>query len=90
MRHSGVLRAIVRTSVLVTAVAVGALVHGTPAAAHVTVHSASAVPGAHAMLTFRVPNEKDTASTIAVEVKVPQDTPSRPCLCDRCRAGPSR
>ncbi|HLL65254.1 MAG TPA: YcnI family protein [Micromonosporaceae bacterium] len=46
-----------------------------PASAHVTVSSANATQGGYTKLTFRVPNEKDTASTTKVEVNLPTDTP---------------
>lgn len=42
-----------------------------PAFAHVTVNPSSAAKGSYAKLTFRVPNESDTASTIKVEIEVP-------------------
>ncbi len=43
----------------------------TPAFAHVTVNPSSAAKGSFAKLTFRVPNESDTASTTALEVNFP-------------------
>jgi periplasmic copper chaperone A len=52
--------------------ALGAL----PASAHVTVSSAgNASPGSYAQLQFRVPTEKDNASTTAVQVFLPADQP---------------
>jgi len=45
------------------------------ASAHVTVSSADAAPGGYAKITFRVPNESDTASTVALRVQVPTDSP---------------
>lgn len=60
------------------AVLLGALAAGllaAPAAAHVTVSAPSATQGGYARLTFRVPNEKDTASTTQVEVNLPADQP---------------
>ncbi|MBB3676244.1 YcnI family copper-binding membrane protein [Modestobacter versicolor] len=54
----------------------GVLVAGTGvASAHVTVSSADASPGGYGKLTFRVPNESDTASTVALRIQVPTDTP---------------
>jgi uncharacterized protein len=41
------------------------------AAAHVTVQPASAPAGAETVLTVRVPNERDDASTVKVDVKLP-------------------
>ncbi|MEU8615395.1 YcnI family protein [Actinoplanes sp. NPDC048791] len=46
-----------------------------PASAHVTVNANTAVQGGYAKVTFRVPNESDTASTTKVEVNLPADTP---------------
>ena len=46
-----------------------------PAAAHVTVQPAEAPKGGFVKLTFRVPNESETAGTVKVEVRFPLDTP---------------
>lgn len=46
-----------------------------PAAAHVTVNPGEAAKGARAELTFRVPNERDHASTTKLEVTFPTDHP---------------
>ena len=46
-----------------------------PAAAHVRVSSADAAPGGYGELTFRVPTESDTASTVRLAVQLPTDTP---------------
>ncbi|MEJ3742899.1 YcnI family protein [Actinomycetes bacterium KLBMP 9797] len=56
---------------VVAAVGVGA----GPASAHVTVNPREAVQGGYAKLAFRVPNERDAASTVKVEVAIPTDTP---------------
>lgn len=45
------------------------------ASAHVTVSSSDAAPGGYGKISFRVPNESETASTVAVRVQVPTDTP---------------
>jgi uncharacterized protein YcnI len=45
------------------------------AAAHVTVSSSDAAAGGFGKLTFRVPNESDTASTISVRIQIPPETP---------------
>ena len=42
------------------------------ASAHVTVSSADAAPGGYGKLTFRVPNESDTASTVALRIQIPE------------------
>lgn len=46
-----------------------------PAAAHVSVDPVQAAQGGFAVLTFRVPNERQTTSTTKVEVYFPTDTP---------------
>jgi uncharacterized protein YcnI len=56
-------------------VAVLTLALGAPACAHVTVNPNTAVQGGYAKVTFRVPNETDTATTTKVEVNLPADTP---------------
>jgi uncharacterized protein YcnI len=43
------------------------------ASAHVTVSSADAAPGGFGKLTFRVPNESDTASTVVLRIQIPQE-----------------
>ena len=45
------------------------------AAAHVRVHPDSTASGSFSALTFRVPNESDSAGTVKVTVQLPQDTP---------------
>ena len=61
---------------VVTAAALALLVGGGPAAiAHVTVHSDDAEQGGYAELSFRVPTESDTASTVKLQVAFPADTP---------------
>jgi uncharacterized protein YcnI len=59
---------------LVGGVAAVALVV-TPAAAHVTVNPSTATQGGFAKLTFRVPNERDNATTTTIEVNLPADQP---------------
>ncbi len=44
------------------------------ASAHVTVASTDAAPGGYGKLTFRVPNESDTASTVALRIQVPEES----------------
>jgi len=51
------------------------LVPAAAASAHVRVVPDSTAAGGHALLTFRVPNESDTASTTRVEVTLPTDHP---------------
>lgn len=45
------------------------------ASAHVTVTPTTATPGSYATVTFRVPTESETASTVKLEVTLPTDTP---------------
>jgi uncharacterized protein YcnI len=45
------------------------------ASAHVRVDPANAVVGGYTTLTFKVPNESETASTNRIEVDLPTDTP---------------
>jgi uncharacterized protein YcnI len=45
------------------------------ASAHVRVDPATAVAGGYTTLTFKVPNESETASTNRIEVDLPIDTP---------------
>jgi uncharacterized protein YcnI len=46
-----------------------------PASAHVTVNPQEAEKGGFARLAFRVPNESDTASTVKLEVVLPENAP---------------
>jgi uncharacterized protein YcnI len=64
-----------RIAVVVAVAAVAVLGFGTPASAHVTVNPGTATQGGYAALTFRVPNEKATASTVGLEVTLPVDAP---------------
>jgi uncharacterized protein YcnI len=43
------------------------------AAAHVSVSSTDAAPGGFGKFTFRVPNESDTATTVAVRIQIPKE-----------------
>ncbi|HEY8453354.1 MAG: YcnI family protein [Micromonosporaceae bacterium] len=53
-----------------------ALASAAPAFAHVTVSpDGDAVAGERARLTFRVPTESDTASTVALQVHFPEEAP---------------
>ncbi|HEY8913158.1 YcnI family protein [Lacisediminihabitans sp.] len=73
-------RTILSTSVLSSAVAVGAgaiLAIAAPlsANAHVSVTPYTAEPGSYALITFTIPNESATATTDKVEVDLPTETP---------------
>lgn len=76
VKGSGVSRAsIVRAGLPLAAAVVAVFAFAAPASAHVTVSTSAAVQGGYAKLTFRVPNEKADASTVAVEVNLPPETP---------------
>jgi uncharacterized protein YcnI len=45
------------------------------ASAHVSLDENTAEAGSYALLTFKVPNESDTAATTSVTVNLPTDTP---------------
>jgi uncharacterized protein YcnI len=60
-------RTAVATLVLLSAL----LTFAGPASAHVTVQPGEAVQGSYTKLTFRVPNESDTAATVKLEVELP-------------------
>jgi len=59
---------------IVGVVVICALLTGT-ASAHVTVNSTEATQGGYGVVTFRVPNESDTAGTVQLRVQLPEDTP---------------
>ncbi|RZU30533.1 YcnI family protein [Blastococcus saxobsidens] len=68
-------RPLARPAVLLLAVLTAlaaSVAAATSAAAHVTVSSADAAPGGYGKLTFRVPNESDTASTVALRIQIPE------------------
>jgi uncharacterized protein YcnI len=67
-------KSVVRIAVALTVVLVGLAV-ATPASAHVTVNPPEATQGEYAGLTFRAPNESDTAATVALEVHFPEESP---------------
>jgi periplasmic copper chaperone A len=64
-----------RTGAGAAGVVAALLLTTAPASAHVTVSSANATQGGYAKLTFRVPNEKDAADTVKLEVALPADKP---------------
>jgi uncharacterized protein YcnI len=64
-----------RIAVVIAFAAVAVLGLGTPASAHVSVNPETATQGGFATLTFRVPNESASASTVGLEVQLPEDAP---------------
>lgn len=61
--------------VAVTAATVLALAGPLAASAHVSLEENTAEPGSYALLTFKVPNESDTAETTSITLTLPADTP---------------
>ena len=66
-------RPLARVAVLLLAVLTILAAATTAASAHVTVSSDDAAPGGYGKFTFRVPNESDTASTVALRIQVPEE-----------------
>ncbi|MEU4168553.1 YcnI family protein [Streptomyces sp. NPDC026665] len=65
-----------RTGTVAALAAAGVLTAAGAASAHVTVHPESYAKGAtDGLLSFRVPNEEDTASTTKVQIFLPTDHP---------------
>ena len=64
-----------RVGTALTAAAVAALAFPATASAHVTVNPNTATQGGYTKVTFRVPNEKDDASTTKLEIAIPTDKP---------------
>ncbi|HEX5588334.1 MAG TPA: YcnI family protein [Acidimicrobiia bacterium] len=65
-----------RLGVVTVVVALGlALVGGGVASAHVTVKPSSAPGGGFEVISFNVPNEKDDADTVKLEVEIPTKNP---------------
>ena len=69
--------AAIRRRVLTVTAGAFALTLGlaTPALAHVTINPATADKGGFTKIAFRVPNERDDASTTKLEVRFPTDNP---------------
>jgi uncharacterized protein YcnI len=65
-------RAVVLLAALLTALAASVVV-ASGASAHVTVASQDAAPGGYGKITFRVPNESDTASTVGLRIQIPEE-----------------
>jgi uncharacterized protein YcnI len=60
----------------VTVLSLGLLGFGAAAAdAHVSVRADSTAAGSFSQITFRVPNESDSAGTVKLQVQLPSDTP---------------
>ena len=64
-----------RTAAVSALAAAFVLAVASPAAAHVTVNPDTATQGGYTKVTFRVPNESDSASTTKLEINLPADAP---------------
>jgi uncharacterized protein YcnI len=64
-----------RSLFVALAAGVALVVPAAAASAHVTVNPREATQGSYAKLAFRVPNERDNASTTQLEVNFPADHP---------------
>lgn len=64
-----------RCAVIVAGAALFVGLGATAASAHVTVNPSTAAQGAYAALVFRVPNERDDADTVRVDVRLPPGQP---------------
>jgi uncharacterized protein YcnI len=69
------LRPLVRSGVVAALLAVLLALGAGVASAHVTVSSPDASAGGFGKVTFRVPTESDTASTVKVRIQLPTDKP---------------
>ena len=68
-------RILLRGTAVLGAAAAAVLALASPAAAHVTISPSNATQGGDTTVAFEVPNEKDNAKTVKVEVNLPTDTP---------------
>lgn len=68
-RHS------IRGAVIVAGAALFVGLGATGASAHVTIAADTATQGGYAALAFRVPNERDNAVTVKIDVQLPPDRP---------------
>lgn len=64
-----------RAALLVAAVGTALVATSTPASAHVTIQPGAIEGGGFSVVSFRVPNERDDASTTKVRVVLPVDQP---------------
>src|ERR671926_428852 len=62
-----------RAAAVLTAVLVPLVAFAATASAHVSVSSTDAAPGGFGKLTFRVPDESDTASTVGLRIQIPEE-----------------
>jgi uncharacterized protein YcnI len=68
-------RPLARLAVIVLAATTTVVASAGLASAHVGVSSPDAAPGGYGKVTFRVPNESDTASTTQIRIQIPTNPP---------------
>ncbi len=68
-------RTLLRAGTLLGTTALIALAGAAPAFAHVTANPATIQKGGYGVVTFRVPDEDETAGTVALTVNLPADHP---------------
>ena len=68
-------RTTLRAATVAAVSAATVLLTAAPAFAHVTAQPGEAAQGGYAVVTFRVPDESDTAGTVELEVRLPADHP---------------
>jgi uncharacterized protein YcnI len=68
-------RATVRATTVLALTAAAVVLGAGPASAHVTAQPGEAAQGGYTVVTFRVPDESDTAGTVKLEVRLPADHP---------------
>lgn len=68
-------RHLLRAGTVTAAAATLALLGAAPAFAHVTANPSTIEKGGYGVVTFRVPDEEDTAGTVALTVTLPPDHP---------------
>jgi uncharacterized protein YcnI len=68
-------RATARATTVLALTAVAVVLGAGPASAHVTAQPGEAAQGGYTVVTFRVPDESDTAGTVKLEVRLPADHP---------------
>jgi periplasmic copper chaperone A len=68
-------RCVLRGTTVAALCTATALIGAAPAFAHVTAQPGTAPQGGYSVVTFRVPDESDTAGTVKLEVTLPTDHP---------------
>ena len=68
-------RATLRATTVLALTTAAVVLGAGPASAHVTAQPGEAAQGGYTVVTFRVPDESDTAGTVELEVRLPADHP---------------